>query len=85
MYVNRKEADARYSTLDYRRDVSELYRGKTSAYAPPPDLHRLFFDLPGKAISALKVICERLQCADEEAVSRALVYSARALEDGNDI
>jgi hypothetical protein len=85
MYTNRKEQDARYSTLDYRRDISELNRGRTSVGAAPPDLHRLYFDLPGKAITALKFICERLQCDDEEAVSRALVYSARALEDGNDL
>ena len=85
MYTTRKEQDARYSTLDYRRDISELNRGRTSVGAAPPDLHRLYFDLPGKAITALKFICVRLQCDDEEAVSRALVYSARALEDGNDL
>lgn len=84
MYTNRKETDARYSTLDYRRDISELNRGRTSAANTSPDLHRLYFDLPGKALAALKTICERLQCDDEEGVSRALLYSARALEDGND-
>lgn len=85
MYTTRKDADPRYSTLDYRRDVSELNRGRTTPYAPAPATHRISFDLPGKAIAALKLICERLQCDDEEAVTRALVHSARALEDGNDI
>lgn len=85
MYTNRKESDPAYSTLDYRRDVSELNRGRTTPQAPTPDAHRLYFDLPGKAVAALKVICKRLNCDDEEAVSRALVHAARALEDGNDI
>ncbi len=85
MYVARKEQDARYSTLDYRRDISELNRGRTTPAAAPPGSHRLFFDLSGKAIAALKVICERLHCDDEEAVNRALVHAARSLEHGDDI
>jgi hypothetical protein len=86
LYVVKKDGDARYSTADFRRDISELNRGKSNVPTlAARDLHRLHFDLPGKAIAALKVICDRLQCDDEEALSRALVYSARAVEDGNDI
>jgi hypothetical protein len=85
MYQNRKETDARYSTLDYRRDISELNRGRTDSEAPSPAAHRMYFDLSPKAISAIKLICDRLQCDDEEAVARALVYAARAVEEGRDI
>lgn len=63
----------------------EQVRARVAIEKGRPDTHRLYFDLPAKAIAALKLICERLQCDDEEAVTRALVYAARALEDGNDI
>lgn len=82
MYVARREQDGRYSTADYRRDVSELNRGKTTPEASAPDLHRMFFDLPGEAVAALNSICRRDSISDEEAVKRALVAYAERREEG---
>jgi hypothetical protein len=76
MYAGRKAEDQSYSTLDFRRDVSELNRGRTTPEERAPDLHRLYFDLPAEAIAALNAICRRDSISDEEAIKRALVAYA---------
>jgi hypothetical protein len=76
VWLNRAQSKE-LSTRELRASLREV------KLASPPAVLRLTFELPRKAIEALKIICKSLDCSDDEAVARALVNYAADCEDGN--
>lgn len=64
-----------------RGELRSRLRASSSAEEPAAADFRLSFVLPRPAVSALRRICDRLQCSDEYAVERALLeYDSRLPE-----
>jgi hypothetical protein len=87
MYAKRKAIDERYSTLDFRRDMSDVNKGKElrPEAVSDSDEREVTWGLRRHVLRDLKELADSLSCDHELAVSYAIKYAARAHKEGHDI
>lgn len=86
MYAAKKAADEGYSTRDFRRDVARTDSGGREPDAPPEeDTFEVRWELTRSVLTEIPRLAEALSCDHELAVSYAIKYAAKALEEGRDI
>jgi hypothetical protein len=86
-YAERKAADTRYSTLDFRRDLSAVNKAREPGGEPPSDsdTREVRWELTRAVLRELHEMAEALACDHELAVSYAVMYAAQALREGRDV
>jgi len=86
-YAARKAEDERYSTLDFRRDMSDMNKGKEQRpeAVSDEDTREVTWELTREVLREVHQLSIALSCDHELAVSYAIKYAAKAVREGNDI